>query len=392
MVFLNFMLLIQNIILKFMTDNINRKKQAKEYERIKLVTGIVEGVLSFLLILAFIVFGFTKKLEVFAAGYFSNAYLQILLFGAILGFITSVLSFPFDYFFGFRLEHKYGLSNLTFRGWIKEKFKGFLVGMVLGLPIVLFFYYLLSNFQYWWVLFGLIVTFYSVLLSQIAPIFIFPIFYKFKPIEDEALRNKLLALCEKVGFKIKGVYAFDMSKTTKKANAAFTGMGKTKRIIIGDTLISGFTHDEIETVFAHELGHYKKGHIRKQIFLSFFSTFAGLFVVSTLYDLLLPVFGFHSRWELASLPLLMLIAGTLTFLLSPIGAYISRKYEYEADRFAVSTTENIEAFKSTMEKLAFQNLADVEPAGLVEFWFHSHPPIKKRIHAVEGYYHGLAKA
>ncbi|HEY3251212.1 MAG TPA: M48 family metallopeptidase [Ignavibacteria bacterium] len=375
-----------------MTDEITRKQQAKEYEKIKLITGIIEGVLSFLLILAFIIFGFTKKVEVFAAGYFSNPYLKLLLFGAILGFITSVLSFPFDYFFGFRLEHKYGLSNLTFWGWIKEKLKGFLVGIVLGLPIVLLFYYLLSNYEYWWMIFGLIVTLYSVLLAQIAPIFIFPLFYKFRPINDEALKNRIISLCEKVGFKIKGVYTFDMSKTTKKANAAFAGIGKTRRIIIGDTLISGFSHDEIETVFAHELGHYKKGHIKKQIFLSFFSTFAGLFVVSWLYDLLLPVFGFHYRWELAALPLLMLIAGTLTFLLGPIGAYISRKYEYEADKFAVETTGNFNAFKSTMEKLAFQNLADDEPHGLVEFWFHSHPSIKKRIQAVEGYCRGLARA
>jgi len=374
-----------------MTDK-DRKQQAKEYEKIKLVTDIVDGVLSFLLILMMVIFGFTKKLEVFAAGYFSNPYLKLLLFGAILGLITSAISFPFDYFFGFRLEHKYGLSNLTFWGWIKEKLKGFAVGMVLGLPIVLLFYYLLTGFEYWWVMFGIIVTLYSVVLAQIAPIFIFPLFYKFKPLEDETIKNKIISLCEKVGFKIKGVYTFDMSKTTKKANAAFTGLGKTRRIIIGDTLISGFSPDEIETVFAHELGHYKKGHIKKQIFLSFFSTFAGLFVVSALYDLFLPLFGFAARWELAALPLLMLIAGTLTFLLSPIGAYISRKYEYEADRFAVNVTGNFDAFKSTMEKLAFQNLADVEPPGFVEFWFHSHPSIKKRIRAVEGYLHGLAKA
>ena len=374
--------------------NNNRKLRAKKYAKIKLVSGITEGILSFLLILAIVVFGFSKKIEFFSAGYFSNPYLQLLMFGAVLGIITTIFSFPFDYFFGFRLEHKFYLSNLTFWGWIKEKLKGFLVAMLFGLPIVLLFYWLISSYEYWWLIFGFIVTLYSVLLAQIAPIFIFPIFYKFKPIDDETLKNKIFNLCKKVGFKIGGVYSFDMSKTTKKANAAFAGIGKTRRIIIGDTLISGFSLDEIETVFAHELGHYKKGHIRNQIIISFFSTFAGLFIISKIYDVLLPVFGFAYRWEIAALPLLMLIAGVITFLTSPFGAWLSRKYEYEADRFAVETTGNLDVFKSTMEKLAFQNLADEEPPKLVEFWFHSHPSIKKRMEAAEKYYNNfiLSKA
>lgn len=375
-----------------MPDSTDRKQQAKKYEKVKLISGITEGILTFLFILAVTAFGFTKQIEAFAAGYSGNKYLQLLIFGAFLGILTTILSFPFDYIFGFRLEHKYGLSNLTFGGWVKEKLKGFLVGMLLGLPVVFLFYYLITNYEYWWVIFGAIVTLYSVVLAQIAPIFIFPLFYKFKPIEDIALKDRILALCEKAGFKIGGVYAFDMSKTTKKANAAFAGMGKTRRIIIGDTLISGFSHDEIETVFAHELGHYKKGHIKKQIVVSFFSTFAGLFIISAIYDLLLPVFGFSARGELAALPLLMLVAGVLTFVMSPLGTSLSRKYEYEADRFAIDTTGDFPSFKSTMEKLAFQNLSDEEPSKLVEFWFHSHPSIKKRIAAAEKYFQSLHSA
>jgi STE24 endopeptidase len=370
-----------------MSDNTaGRKEQAKKYEKVKLIAGITEGVLTFILILVMVISGFTGRLAEFSESYASNSYLQLLIFGALIGIITTLLSFPFDYFFGFRLEHKYGLSNLTFMGWIKEKAKGFAVGMLLGLPLIFLFYYLLTNYEYWWVIFGVIVTLYSVLLAQIAPVFIFPLFYKFNPIEDETLKEKILALCSRIGFKISGVYAFDMSKTTKKANAAFTGIGKTRRIIIGDTLITGFSHDEIETVFAHELGHYKKGHIKKQIFVSFFSTFAGLFIISTVYDKLLPVFGFSHRWDLGALPLLMLITGVFTFIISPLGAALSRKYEFEADRFALDTTKDFPSFKSTMEKLAFQNLSDDEPSKLVEFWFHSHPSVKKRIKAAQEYY------
>jgi STE24 endopeptidase len=160
-----------------MYENDSRKQKAREYERVKLLTGITESVFTFLLILLLVTTGFTKKLELFASTYFSNNYMQLLLFGVIIGLITMVISFPFDYFFGFKLEHKYELSNLTFAGWIREKAKGFLVGLMLGLPLVLLFYWIVSNYVYWWIMFGFIVTFYSILLAKIAPIFISLIFY-----------------------------------------------------------------------------------------------------------------------------------------------------------------------------------------------------------------------
>jgi STE24 endopeptidase len=291
-----------------------------------------------------------------------------------------------DYFFGFRLEHRFGLSNLTFWGWIREKIKAALVGAVIGAPIAFLFYWLISGYEYWWLYLACIVWGYSVLLAKIAPVFIFPIFYKFKPIENEALKEKLLALCNKAGFKVKGVFTFDMSKTTKKANAAFTGMGKTRRIILGDTLLSGFNDNEIETVFAHELGHYKKGHIKKNIFISIFGTFAGLFIMSNIYMWLLPKSGFQYPWEIGALPLLALIAGAFSFLTSPVTAAISRKFEFEADRFALDTTNDIASFKSTMEKLAEQNLSNDEPSKLVEYWSRSHPSVKRRIEAAGNYY------
>ena len=227
---------------------------------------------------------------------------------------------------------------------------------------------------------------YSILLAQIAPVLIFPLFYKFTPIENEELRSRLLAMCDKVGFKVSGVYKFNMSKTTKKANAAFTGFGRTKRIILGDTLLDSFTEKEIETVFAHELGHYKRGHIKINILISLFGTFIGLFVMANLYTMLLPVFGFQYRYEIAALPLLALIASVYSFFTGPLTAAISRRFEYEADRFAIDTTGDISSFASTMEKLAGQNLANDEPNKLVEFWTYSHPSIKKRIAAARAYF------
>jgi STE24 endopeptidase len=363
-----------------------RKQLAKKYEKIKLTVNITESILSFIILLVFVIAGYSKKLEVFVFQYTSNPYLALVYFGLIIGTVSSVLSFPVDYFFGFRLEHKFGLSNLTFAGWIKEKLKAALVGGIIAAPIAFLFYWLISSYELWWLYLACIVWGYTVLLAKIAPVLIMPIFYKFKPIENESLNKKLMELCDKAGFKVKGVYTFDMSKTTKKANAAFTGMGKTKRIILGDTLIESFTEDEIETVFAHELGHYKKGHIVKNIFFSVFATFAGLFIMSQIYSMLLPMLGFQHPWEIGALPLLALIAGVFSFLTSPIGAGLSRKFEFEADRYALDTTKDFASFKSTMEKLVDQNLSNDEPNKLLEFWTYSHPSVKRRIECAEKYF------
>jgi STE24 endopeptidase len=359
--------------------------KTKKYERIKLTVGITEGIISVILLILFLSLGYSKQLDAFTFKYTSNPYIALLLYVFIIGIASVILTFPTDYFFGFRLEHKFGLSNQSFWKWITESLKGAAVGIVLGVPILLLFYFFLLNYELWWLWFGVIIIIYSVILAQIAPVVIFPLFYKFKPIENESLKQRILSLCSKVGFKVKGVYVFDMSKNTKKANAAFTGMGKTKRIILGDTLISGFSEDEIETVFAHELGHFKKGHIKKNIFISFFSTFAGLFIISIIYKALLPEFGFQHVWDIGALPVLAIVSSVLGFITKPFGSYISRRFEFEADRFALNITQNFPAFKSMMEKLAFQNLSNEEPNKFVEFWFYSHPSVKRRIEAVEQY-------
>ena len=321
--------------------NEDRKLIAKRYERIKLVVSITESIISFVLVLIFVYSGISKKLEVYLSTYSANPYVLFILFVLVIGIFSQVLSFPFDYLFGFRLEHKFNLSNLTFSKWIIEGLKSLAVGLVLGVPILLLFFWILQTFEFWWFWFGCVILIYSVLLAQIAPVVIFPIFYKFKPLENENLKTKILSLCDKVGFKIKGVFSFDMSKTTKKANAAFTGLGRTKRIILADTLISGFSEDEIETVFAHELGHYKKGHIKKTISFSIVSTFLGLFIISIIYNRVVILSGFNSISDISALPLLAIIAGIFGFLSSPIGAFISRRFEFEADKFAVTTTGSL---------------------------------------------------
>lgn len=255
---------------------------------------------------------------------------------------------------------------------------------MIGIPILFIFYYLLNLFNdLWWLPFGIVLFIISVFLARILPIIILPIFYKVTPLENDELKNKILELSKDAGLSVENIYKFNMSKNTKKANAAFTGLGKSKRILLGDTLLENYTNDEIETVIAHELGHYKRKHIIKNIFIGAVTSFAMFFLISKFYSLSLPYFGFNSLTTIAALPLLGLWATLISLIITPISNSISRKFEYEADRYSVEATNKKDAFICTLEKLTDQNLGDREPHPIVEWFFYSHPSIKKRFEALK---------
>jgi len=303
-----------------------------------------------------------------------------------VGFAGSILSFPVSYYSGFYLEHKFNLSNQTFGKWIWENFKGLLVSLVIGIPILFTFFFFLNYFgSIWWLPFAVIMFFISVVLSQIFPVLILPIFYKLTPIENEGLKEGITALAKNAKINVENVFKFDMSKNTKKANAAFTGFGKTKRIILGDTLLDNFSDDEIETVIAHELGHYKKKHIVKNIIFGTVTSFLTLFIIAYLYKNSLAWFDFTSITQIAALPMLALWSMLIGIIQTPLGNILSRKYEYQADEYAVNETEKSEIFIATLEKLNEQNLGDKEPHPFVEWFFYSHPSIRNRISAITSF-------
>jgi len=356
---------------------------SKRYNNIKLAIGIGEGIASFVLMLLFVWLGYSLRLENFLSNFISNSYLLFITFLFVIGIVGSVLSSPISYYSGFYLEHKYNLSNQTFGKWIWENFKGLLVSLIIGIPILLIFYFSLNYFgNSWWLPFAIIMFFVSVVLSQIFPILILPIFYKLTPIEDETLKEKIRLLGHRAGINVENVYKFNMSKNTKKANAAFTGLGKTKRIILGDTLLDNYSIEEIETVIAHELGHYKKKHIVKNILIGTASSFLTLFLISLLYENSLSWFGFDSIAQVSALPLLALWSMLIGIIQTPLGNILSRKFEFEADEYAVIETKNPSAFKNTLEKLTDQNLGDKDPHPFVEWFFYSHPSIKNRVDAI----------
>ena len=265
-----------------------------------------------------------------------------------------------------------------------ENIKSMLVGLVIGVPILLLFFFVINQFgDLWWLIFATAMFLISVVLSQIFPILIMPIFYKIIPLEDEELKSRISKLAKGAGITVQNVFSFDMSKNTKKANAAFTGLGKTKRIILGDTLMNDYSKDEIETVIAHELGHYKHKHIIKNILFGTISSFLTFFIISVLYKNSLGWFDFTSMTQIAAMPLLSLWAMLIGIIHNPIGNILSRKYEYEADRYAIESTLKPQSFIKTLNKLTDQNLGDREPHPFVEWFFYSHPSIKNRISAIE---------
>ncbi|MGA7161275.1 MAG: M48 family metallopeptidase [Bacteroidota bacterium] len=358
--------------------------QAKEYSRIKLTLSLVGTAISFILTLAIVVTGFSLRVENFVHSYTQSPYAALLIFGAILGLLSSIFSSPLSFYSGFILEHRYNLSNQTFFQWMWEQCKAFLVSIPIAVPLVLLFYFFLREYQLlWWLPVATAMFVVSMLLSKIVPVFIMPLFYKFTPLENDALKERILSMCKNTRMNVTGIFTFNLSKTTKKANAGFTGIGKSKRIILGDTLMQHFSDDEVETVFAHELGHYVHGHIWKNILVGTLSIYAGLFITSKLYFVSLGWFGFSSVDQLAALPLLALWLGVYSLLTSPLSNVLSRKYEFEADRYALERTGNASAFTSTMRKLAEMNLADTAPHPVIEFLFYSHPSIEKRIRAAE---------
>jgi STE24 endopeptidase len=222
-----------------------------------------------------------------------------------------------------------------------------------------------------------------ILLAQLAPVILFPIFYKFEPLNDEDLKRRLIMLGQRAGTHVRGVYRWKLSEKSKKANAALTGLGSTRRIILADTLLDNYTPDEIEAVLAHELGHHVHRHILKSIFVQAAITFVGFWAANWTLHYAVDHHMFEELSDFANLPLLALVSVVLSFLLMPALNAYSRYNERQADRYAFESIASIEPFVSSMNKLAEQNLAERLPSKWVEWFFHSHPSISRRLAAAE---------
>ncbi len=359
-----------------------RQERARHYARIQRRFMLVDFILGTLYLLAWLRFGWSMDLKNFLLSWTTNEWILVAGFGFVFAAIISLLTLPISYYTGFVLPHRFELSNQNLKGWVTDQIKSLLVSGPIGLLLLEVVYAILRSYPTtWWLWAAGFLLVFNVLLTNLAPILLFPIFYKFVPLEDEHadLVERLLKLAERANTKVNGVFKFDMSRRTKAANAALTGIGNSRRIILGDTLIDEFTADEIETILAHELAHHVHKDIPLGILISSVTTLVGLYLASLGLNWGVNLFGFESAADIAALPLFGLVLGAFSLVTMPLGNAWSRRRERMADSYALETTGNHAAFASAFTRLANQNLADVDPEPWVEWLLHSHPSLSKRI-------------
>ena len=368
-------------------SNLPDTPEARRYNALRRRLSIADLVVSLLLLAALLAFGWTYELRDFVYRISGDSYaLALFLYLVLLMVAAKILGFPLD-FYGFRLEHRYHLSNQKLGSWLKDQLKGMALGLLLGVLAAQLIYWTMREWpNAWWVMAWLVFIGFSVVLAQIAPVILFPLFYKFVPLEDEELRARLVRLSERAGTRVRGVFEWKLSEKSKKANAALAGLGNTRRIIVADTLLEKYSHDEIEAILAHELGHHVHQHIFKSILLQVLITFVGFWAANAALRYAADeLHWFQGVADFANLPLLALVSTVLSFLLLPALNAYSRFNERQADLYCWKAMPSVAPFISSMNKLSAQNLAERQPSRLVEVLFHSHPPIAKRIAAAEAY-------
>jgi STE24 endopeptidase len=360
--------------------------EVRRYNNIRRWLGISEFLLGLALLLVLLFTGWTNSLQSLAYDVSESYALALFLYVLMLILLSKIVSLGLDVY-GFRLEHRYQLSNQKLSAWIWDEAKGLLVMAILASVLIELLYLVIREVpEHWWLVAWAGFLGVAVLLAQLAPVLLFPIFYKFEPLQDEELKQRLVRLGERAGTRVRGVYKWHLSEKSKKANAALTGLGNTRRIILADTLLANYSPDEIEAVLAHELGHHVHKHIFKSIIVQAVVTFVGFWAANwTLHYAIDRWHMFVTMSDFANFPLLVLTFTVLSFLLMPALNALSRFHERQADRYAFANIAKISPFISSMNKLADQNLAERVPSRWVEWWFYSHPAIAHRIAAAEAW-------
>ena len=361
--------------------------EARRYNRIRRWLEIADFVLGLVLLVVLLETGWSSSLRDLAyRAAFQNYTLAVFLYLLMLMVVGKLLGLGLD-FYGFRLEHRFQLSNQRLRAWGWDQVKAFLVGVVLAAIVTELLYFIIREVpQHWWLITWAVFLGLFVLLAQLAPVILFPIFYKFAPLQNEELKSRLVRLSEQAGTRVRGVYQWKLSEKSKKANAALTGLGTTRRIILADTLLENYSPDEIEAVLAHELGHQVHRHILKSIAVQAAITFVGFWTANEALQYAIDHSNkFTGLADFANLPLLALVSTVLSLLVLPALNAYSRYNERQADRYAFRSIVNVEPFISAMNKLADQNLAERTPSRFVEWFFHSHPATSRRVAAAEAW-------
>jgi STE24 endopeptidase len=356
--------------------------EARRYGRVSLALTLADMALD-LVFLGVMALVFARPLDGWLAGFQSLAgqysYTRLLaLYCAVMG-LHVLVSLPLSFYSGYVVEHRFGLSNQTVRRWARNWLLSNSLALGLGAALFVGLYFIMWNAgSYWWPIAAGAFFIMSVLLGQLAPVLIVPLFYKVEPIDNAALVERMKRLADGTGLTIEGVYRLGLSADTSKANAALAGLGRTRRVLMGDTLLDKFTPEEIEVIFAHEIGHHVHRHIPKMIVTGLVFSLAGFWLLDRVLVWWADIPS-AAEAPTSSLPLVMFTMAAFMMLLSPLQNAISRHYERQCDRYALVRTGNHAAYRSAFTKLARLNKADPEPNPVEVFLLHSHPPIKERL-------------
>lgn len=366
-----------------------RLEKAIRYQRAKNVLFFADQGYTIILLVLFLFLGISAYLRRQIEKLTRKRFWVVAFYTLLFLILAFVFGFPSSYY-GFSLEQRFGLSNQNFPQWLGEQFIGLMViAIIMILAVEGIYLALQKSPRRWWIYVSAVFILFTVVLINLAPVLIMPLFNKFTPLPQGELRDKLIKLSQKANAPVEDIFTMNMSKQTKEANAMFTGLGNTKRIILGDNLVNEYTPDEIEVVIAHEMGHNLLHHIWKIIIFSSIMAAIGFLIIHLTAGRVINRFKNRLKIEnmadVAGLPLFLLIFSVYGIVTMPVMPAYSRHMERQADKFALDITHNKEAFIFAMDKLAYNNLSNPNPSPVIEFLLYDHPPIAKRIKFAEEY-------
>jgi STE24 endopeptidase len=359
--------------------------EAKRYGRLKLACALGDRAVN-LAYLTAAAFGFAVPLDAWLQNAPLLASVWSLRLAALLLLLLAfqfAVSLPLTFYSGYVLERQFQLSTLTFGGWLWRVAKQELLLVVISLVMIVGLYWIIWTVgAAWWLIAAVAFFVVSMVLGQLAPVLILPLFYRIQKLDVPGLADRLARLAEGTGLSIEGVYRMDLSAETVKANAMLAGLGRTRRVLLGDTVLKEFQPDEIEVIFAHEIGHHVFRHMRTMVVVGVFSSAAGFWLCDRLLAGCVAWHGGavdYAHLPVNTLPLLLWIVAIMEFLSEPLQNALSRRFERQSDRYALERTGMADAYRSAFQKLARQNKGDPNPHWLAVLLFHSHPPIAERL-------------
>jgi STE24 endopeptidase len=360
--------------------NSRRQEEARLYARLNRYLFAANLVVGALYLLFALITGFSFWLKEWAQSLTSSTLLVVALYALAFFLIYIALITPLNFIGGYVWPHRFGLSKQGLAAWAWDYVKGLTVGLVFMLMFIQILYILLRvSPEWWWLWMSVFYLLFIVVLTNLAPLILVPMFYKLEPLEDVELVERLTALADRAGARVKNVCKMDLSSKTTTANAALMGLGNTRQIVLGDTLLEDYSEDEIETILAHELGHHVHRDVETGILVESVTTLLALWLANMVLRGGLAAFGFDGIADIAAFPLFGLILGLFAVMTMPLNNSYSRWRERLADQYALEITRKPEAFITAMTRLANQNLAEADPARWVEVMLYSHPAISRRL-------------